>query len=569
MSDVDLVNGLQSGTSEELITLIETEIDQLEFYRSSVVLYEATNALLRQPAEANLMTCWIKIFDALGQQQRTNLSKRLAEIKPYIKNADLADFSREIPFIQWAFLDQAPINDPVSLNQHLRMAREAFIKSAEKMICNKAPYFELTGIWLGVTNDFRADSNTLKIFCRLPMSLSNSFLENLNIRGFDNSHFRRTLELELAKKRKKSYWNYLLEISVENTEEINQLKPNFFSKVMPKKRLVHEIIEKDDSIIGETFRRICKPKMRGNKKKYSEPIQGEPRIAVLISGQMRNFQAGWSTQKELIKNLNAEIFVSTWENTGRKAPDNPEHAFRVLSGDALSVFRNIWAELGTTEFQKRYASIFGNNSKRIITIEEISKLYGISEKNICLDSDLNLSNNSEKMYYRWQRAVEIFDFKQFDVIVRIRPDSTFENEIDFKSEIRNRIYAGKNMILVDKFSNTFHRIGMVCGDSVAVGQSNLMIKYLNTHKRHKKHSLPVFGSPSKYVAHGNLAWNLNSQGIEVRKLSWNTGIASSDASAEREFVGELNLLLELRFSEGVGDLHDERLRNALARTYGF
>ena len=567
MTDTDLVAAVQCNVGRELIDLINSEITPLETHRSSVAMYEVTKAVLRQPPGTEFVNCWIKIFESLYLQRRTKLQTRLSDIKRYVKNGDRTDFSREIPFIQWAFLDQAPISDPKNLEQHLVLARQAFSVVSKNSSNNYAPYFHLTGIWLGQESNKKMSSSDLRSFCLLPISLACSFLENLTINNFNNSNFRGILEDGLLKSGKKNYWSYFLKITDINPRELYFLKPSLISKLLPKRDLFHEIIEKDDSHFGNIVRKMCTPKIKENKKQEEMLITSKPRIAVVISGQMRNYRYAWLSQRELVQNIGADVYVSTWSNTGRKAPDNPEHAFRVLHGEALRQFRTSWAELGNEEFHRRYEPVFNNTSNRTITVEEISAHYGITPERICLDPDKDLTNNSEKMYYRWQRAMNVFDFASYDLILRVRPDSTFEMGTDFRSEIKSFFPKNQCALYVDQFANTFHRIGIVCGDSVAVGHANLMLRYLNTLNNHKISPFPIFGRPSKFVAHANLAWNLNSKGIEIRKLPWNTGIAHPDSSAEKDFIEEFKKVLENRVQGGISDVHDESLQRAIMLTY--
>ena len=99
-----------------------------------------------------------------------------------------------------------------------------------------------------------------------------------------------------------------------------------------------------------------------------------------------------------------------------------------------------------------------------------------------------------------------------------------------------------------------------------MGPSSLMLDYLQTHSSFSVTHPPIYGRPSKYVEHANLAWVMISKGFKVEKLEWSTGIAQQSEDVQLQFLEEFKSLLTQRF-QLFPDEYDLLLLSAIEETY--
>jgi hypothetical protein len=100
-----------------------------------------------------------------------------------------------------------------------------------------------------------------------------------------------------------------------------------------------------------------------------------------------------------------------------------------------------------------------------------------------------------------------------------------------------------------------------------MGPSSLMLDYLQAHSSFSVTHPPIYGRPSKFVAHANLAWNMISKGINVEKLDWSTGIAQQSEGVQLQFLEEFKSLLTQRIQLSPDDKYDPLLLSAIEETY--
>jgi hypothetical protein len=175
----------------------------------------------------------------------TPVSRRLSEIRLYALNGSTLNVARQIPFIQWSWLDQVPVIPNEILHKHLEIAKNSYV-DVMRVNKNRGPYFELTGIWLGLEINKNDIKNAIKKFRSLPISHANSFLENMAIENFDNNHFRDIIVFRLGNTKTEKYWKYLFEIVEKNQVQTYALKPSLFSKIIPMKSQISQLLEVDD-----------------------------------------------------------------------------------------------------------------------------------------------------------------------------------------------------------------------------------------------------------------------------------------------------------------------------------
>tara|TARA_Y100000310_G_scaffold10686_2_gene11376 strand:+ start:1464 stop:2327 length:864 start_codon:yes stop_codon:yes gene_type:complete len=232
------------------------------------------------------------------------------------------------------------------------------------------------------------------------------------------------------------------------------------------------------------------------------------KIALCLSGQPRNINAGWVNLNHTILQVNSkvDVFIHTWWDdsfAGRK-------------------FENAWAdtlnqnkELHEQMIPKEMSSVTEND-----TIEKIQDYY--NPKSICIekpikeftDSNYELRSSrtaidpnkewSEKYYYNidsmWNSINKCNDLKRnfeveggflYDVVIRARFDSHLNKQLDFKYNVvkNNTIYVCEKLLIVwygliygseytsrDIESMTRYRNYYV-NDTFAFGRSDVMDVY--------------------------------------------------------------------------------------------
>jgi hypothetical protein len=197
--------------------------------------------------------------------------------------------------------------------------------------------------------------------------------------------------------------------------------------------LWHALRRKEYSILANGFaaRSVKSPVVLPSKT-------DRPRVAVCVSGQLRNYLTSWTATKAALEGMNVTYFVFTWDKTGagfgvgdsisRKLPDSIR--YKIASAFQTKDF-----------FSTRYPKTFSllNESSTITTAEcveffdtpfvEVSdeeKFEARYESYSGLRWVGNL--NQSKMYYGIHRAImmkkkyEDEYNMRFDAVIRIRPD---------------------------------------------------------------------------------------------------------------------------------------------------
>jgi hypothetical protein len=178
---------------------------------------------------------------------------------------------------------------------------------------------------------------------------------------------------------------------------------------------------------------------RSFNSSIKQPLASEkPRIAVCISGQLRNYIANWPITRAALEGMDVTCFLFTWEQTGagfgtgdsitRKLPD--------------SLRCNIASAFQTRQlFSARYPQTFARlNESSKITPEECKMFFGTPFVQVSNEEEFEArykscsglwdqgNLNQAKMYYGIHKAItmkknyELEHDMRFDAVIRTRPD---------------------------------------------------------------------------------------------------------------------------------------------------
>ncbi len=197
--------------------------------------------------------------------------------------------------------------------------------------------------------------------------------------------------------------------------------------------LWHALRRKEYSILANGFaaRSVKSPVVLPSKT-------DRPRVAVCVSGQLRNYLASWPATKAALEGMDVTYFVFTWDKTGagfgdgdlisRKLPNSVRYKIP-------STFQSI--DFFSTRYPKAFSLL---NESSTISTAECMEFFGTPfvevkdeeefearyESYSGLRWDGNL--NQPKMYYGIHRAIMMkkkyedeFNMR-FDAVIRIRPD---------------------------------------------------------------------------------------------------------------------------------------------------
>jgi hypothetical protein len=460
-----------------------------------------------------------------------------------------------LPYIQWAFLDLAPLLDSDDWYAALETCRA----NTAELTTKSHPIYALHLMWLGQKVDIQYRQISFKFLSKSPFQFACSFLEELDLKS--DLNFRENFLHWTATKvdRYAKYWNFLLSLESTNVYSDYRFKRRKLGQILSRVDYFRKIAHFDESPIGQFLRFTMTPSVKFTKRK-NRKVEFESPNLVIVSGQLRFYQAGISSidlLKRYFLNLEFSTVVSTWVDTGRKAADNPEHLAISFSGPILVLLRQIWFRIGTLGMNQKYPSLFSISGETRIDVDQIVRVFKADKENVLVDDDNpKLINNPERMYFRWWRVKD--HTQGYSQVWRIRPDTILDFSMVSNSDSWiHKIYQSK-MILIDNFVWKFHRIGLVCGDSVAVGLSNSMNVYLKSWDA-KPNRNYYYGAPNEWVPHANLASNALINNINLNVLPIGVGIERNNQANELKNRTELVSDIQRRLDLGIFDEDDQNI----------
>ena len=247
-------------------------------------------------------------------------------------------------------------------------------------------------------------------------------------------------------------------------------------------------------------------------------------IALCISGQLRGYELCLINLLKAFDfaNHNTKIFVHTWENVGRKFPTEA-HAYRSFTGKFLYAYQVVVHGKDIEKYlQTNYINFYNLFfSKSLVSTDKLKKFYNTN--NVIVENDtlepFNLFSNSEKMYYKIYRSINMPNSNDYDLVIRTRPDLYIKsnNVINLlklykRSKSNSSVFINKNF-LISEFE-------YAVDDNFAIGIPHIMKIYSNTYKDMtnlfwKNNS---FNCPPKLCGHYSLEYQLFAHGIKIEFL---------------------------------------------------
>lgn len=203
------------------------------------------------------------------------------------------------------------------------------------------------------------------------------------------------------------------------------------------------------------------------------------KIAICISGHVRNFYLLKILEQLDKYPVEYKVFVSTWDTIGYRE-SNYDHNISLIDESHMTILNGI-KNLQKIEIE--------NDSKQIQEIKDVCNLYthilgdempnyrnGVYE----MDREEDRKYQVVSMFRKCQRSIDLIDDEEFDIIMRTRFDSNFDlnivmNSIDSIIE-NNCILIPYNWSAGDE---THPGGGRIC-DSFAIGPSKLIKIYSKT-----------------------------------------------------------------------------------------
>lgn len=216
------------------------------------------------------------------------------------------------------------------------------------------------------------------------------------------------------------------------------------------------------------------------------PEKPSYKIALCITGQLRGFEVAITRFKAKFAHLGEiDAYVSTWDEVGYTR-FNLQNAYRIFDKKVLDY---IIEQKDTLDLSKFDEEIYRYTAK-LYPIEKIKEL--LKEKlDWCQEIHINMKNhqeypynkmsNSEKMYYHnsyWIETLGEEYFRQYDIIIKIRPDYFFKDNIPISvNELSNLC------ILTDTDNYLMQEWGFGIGDQVWIGMPQAILPLMLCHDR--------------------------------------------------------------------------------------
>ena len=251
-------------------------------------------------------------------------------------------------------------------------------------------------------------------------------------------------------------------------------------------------------------------------------IRRRLRVAVCVSGQLRGFRSTLPTWLSLLANIDATIFVNSWDQIGRGTPE-PFRFVLPFEGPAFArEYKSIGTDLGLDELRNRYPRFYDHfQISSSVTESELSDFYDTPHVHLDAESQpefLNFSN-SEKMYYKAKQCFDMIERsgEEFDLVIRIRPDKPV-TAVAF--DWANMFSALKvSPSLYCETAMGIHYGALLMGDQFAIGLPQVSAIYAQTYSRMQTlMDQSLYRMEPELAGHSSFAHICWLSGIDVRKV---------------------------------------------------
>lgn len=264
-----------------------------------------------------------------------------------------------------------------------------------------------------------------------------------------------------------------------------------------------------------------------NVGKSEERVSGIKRkIALLVSGQVRNDLSGCNGLSGMMSEFEVDLFFSSWCNKGVSEITRGKMP-RYFDKDAKKIVLEKvggWGRLDLNYFNKLLKKRFS-----YLSYDEVSSVYSDCKKKYINIKDDNLDpfssmSNPEKMYYHnsyWVNQLGEKFFEEYDLIVKVRPDVEISN-INIESICG---VVDEKSFMTDFNESWVYRIwGLGVGDQVLIGRPSVMTRLLNFYSFNEIDETSEIMKnvlyQDAYLGHVNLAIKALLEGFEPKGKSF-------------------------------------------------
>jgi hypothetical protein len=257
-----------------------------------------------------------------------------------------------------------------------------------------------------------------------------------------------------------------------------------FSSISDEIDFILKILDK--CILSDTVTILLKTRMASLCKPIKKDKKSISRIALIIGGQFRGFGNNLKKLKDIFKNYNVDIFISTWEKKGGEQI-KLQQLYRHFDKECLNYFKT----LSNGEIALVIDNAINYRKKLLNSVkeEELYDLFSWADKvqiNINEESGSYFENmsNEKKMYYHnsyWIFKAGKKKFKEYDLMIKIRPDIDFIS-FDLEQIFNTKVFSSPTHFMCEDHKGwIFRRWGFGVGDQVIIGQPDVMIPLLNLY----------------------------------------------------------------------------------------
>lgn len=246
------------------------------------------------------------------------------------------------------------------------------------------------------------------------------------------------------------------------------------------------------------------------------------KVALLVCGQLRGFEYAIPRFMQKFGKLGCvNAYISTWDEVGYTR-FNLQNAYRIFDKATCNFIMENKDSLDLNKFDDELLQYTAN----FYSPERIKEILNQS-LSWCNEIKINLKNykeypynkmsNSEKMYYHnsyWVETLGEEHFKQYDLIIKIRPDYFFRDELPLS--IKDLTSTN---VLVDTSNYLFQEWGFGLGDQLWIGMPEPMLSLLSCHRRDSLsyHYMYSYYKKETYQGHINCGIQAWLSGLSIVK----------------------------------------------------
>lgn len=310
---------------------------------------------------------------------------------------------------------------------------------------------------------------------------------------------------------------------------------------------------KANSKINSTYKDILEFRLNSLKNKVSQGKNNNSKnmlmkIALLICGQLRGYEEAIPRFASKFRFLGSvDAYISTWDNIG-STRFNAQNSYRIFEKEACDFIAKEQDIFDFSKFDTAINSYLSNDTIETIIKDNISNYLqwcNLIQFNIkkYTEYPYNLMSNSEKMYYHnayWVNTLGEEYFKQYDLIIKIRPDYFFKDSTPLILDKRLNEYK---TLITDTSNYLFLEWGFGMGDQLWIGKPDSILPILKCHNHSTISYQFTSNTLEKGAYHGYINCGLEAWGNALSLLETPSSLQKSRLSGTK--LIPLNVLRDM------------------------